>query len=136
MERSEIHFDETEKKPSFTRWISLQGESKMPAKVFNSILVNNTLWQPVVTGRPGHESVITVNVSNHNVSDALISIALTVSASLPMVSAKDVLFLDQIVYARNTRQFPGLILPENITLAVKSDIPNISVLVYGYEEEI
>lgn len=108
----------------------------MPAKIFGSLLVNTTTWQPVVVGRPGHESVITVNVSNHNNGDALVSMALTVSASLPLVSAKDVLFLDQIVYARNTRQFPGLILPENITLAIKSDTPNISVIVYGYEEEI
>ncbi len=108
----------------------------MPAKIFNSKIINTTVWEHIVTGNSGYESTITVNVSNHNSFDVTVSLALTVSASIPMVSAKDVLFLDQLVYSRNTRQFPGIIMPENISLAIKSNYPNVSVLVYGYEEEI
>lgn len=108
----------------------------MAAKIFSSKMINTTIWEHVVTGNPGYESTITINISNHNSFDVSVSLALTVSASIPLVSAKDVLFLDQLVYSRNTRQFPGIILPENISLAVKSDSPNVSILVYGYEEEI
>lgn len=108
----------------------------MAAKLFNSKMINTTTWEHIVTGNSGYESTITVNISNHNNFDVSVSLALTVSASIPTVSAKDILFLEQLVYSRNTRQFPGIILPENISLAVKSDSPNVSVLVYGYEEEV
>ncbi len=108
----------------------------MPGKIFAKKYITTTTWEHLYTNPAGKEATVSINVSNFNNVDINVSLALTTASALPFVPNEDTLFLNQIVYGNNTRQFLGIILPENTTLAVKSNYHNTSVLVYGYEEDV
>ncbi len=107
----------------------------MTAKYFGSLMINDTLWHNVVTGVSGKDATVTFYITNHNNFDVNVSLAITTDTSfLPIVSAKRIVHLDSLVYASNSRIFPGMVLPGNISYAIKSSNPNISVTVIGFED--
>jgi len=107
----------------------------MPAKYFGSLMINDTLWHNVVTGVSGKDATVSFYISNHNSFDVNVSLAITTDTSaLPVVSAHRIVHLDSLIYAKNSRIFPGMVLPGNIAYAIKSSDPNISVTVVGFED--
>ena len=99
-------------------------------------MLMGTTWTEVTTGQIGYDSTVTVHVVNHNNADIKINLALTTASPIINTPLHDIFELQQIVFAQGSRQFPGIVLPEGITLAAQSDTANVSVLVYGYEEEL
>ena len=108
----------------------------MPAKKFAAVMLNGTIWTEITTGQLGYDSTVTIHVVNHNNGDSKINLALTTASPITTTPIVDIFELEQLVFARNSRQFPGIVLPAGVTLAAQSDTANVSVLVYGFEEEI
>ncbi len=106
----------------------------MASKKFASIMLNSTLWTEICSALPSFDSTITINVTNHNNTDIKISLAMTDLNPLSP-NLEDIFLLEQIVFAKNSRQFPGVILPPLHKLTAKSDTNNVSLLVFGFEED-
>ena len=107
----------------------------MPAKKFaaKSIPVNN--WEEIMVTNDGFDTTITVHLSNHSDSDAKVSLAILEQSTLQVVN-HDVFQLNQLVYKGDSRQFPGIVLEAGHKLMATSSYPGVTILVYGYEEEI
>lgn len=108
----------------------------MAGKKFASTMLTGTGYVELMEGQTGYDTTITLFSANHNTNqDARVTIALT-SALPTSVPLEDIFELNQLVYANDSREFPGIVVPAGLKIMAKSDYPNVSFLVYGYEEEI
>lgn len=89
-----------------------------------------------MSGVSGKDISFTMHVSNHNSADIKIDVALVASVSASSVNEyNDMLLLNQLVYARDTRIFKGLVLPPDMSLAVRSTYGGYTVLTFGFEDD-
>lgn len=106
----------------------------MAARKFGTNTLTGTVWNHVMTAQPGYDTTVTIHVTNHSQSDIRVDLAITadVSASVP---EEDIFYLNQLVYAQDSRAFLGVVIEENQSLAARSTSGNVTILVYGFEEE-
>lgn len=109
----------------------------MAAKKFASYMLTGTTFIELMTGTAGKDTTITAFAANHNQNqDVKVTIALTDAPTPSGVPLEDIFELNQIVYANSSREFPGIVVPAGQKIMVRSDLPNVSFLIYGYEEDI
>lgn len=107
----------------------------MAKRFSNFIIPDNINWHLAIQGQSAKFITANINASNHNSVDAKITFAMVSKTSASSITNEDVLFLDKIVFARDTREFRGVVVPPDMDIYVKSDLANITILSYGFEED-
>ncbi len=77
-------------------------------------------------------SLVTINVCNRNVEDALVSVGIGTVAS--GTTTADYLVYNAIVNGKETIELTGICITENQIISVSSDSTNVNFAVWGVEE--
>jgi hypothetical protein len=109
----------------------------MAKRFSNFTLPDNVNWHKIIEGQTGKDITVNINISNHNSVDAKVTIAMVAKVSASSISnMDDILFLDRLVFARDTREIRGVVVPSDMAIYAKADYANVTFLSYGFEEDI
>lgn len=107
----------------------------MAKRFSNFTLPDNVNWHKIIEGQTGKFITVNIHVSNHNAVDAKVTMAMVAKVSASAISIDDTLYLDRLIFGNDTREFRGIVVPENMDIYAKADIANITFLSYGFEED-
>jgi len=111
----------------------------MAARRFGALDLAATTDTVLMSGASGFDSTVNVRFTNRNSSAVTVRMALVddVSGSaLGSLSDEDYLEYDTTIEANDVLENTGLVIPEDHTIVVRSDTTLVTVLSYGFEEQI
>lgn len=106
----------------------------MPARKFSSTALSPGNWTVLVVGTSGKDATLSINVVNFNTFEIRVSFALTDNHPSSGFPVSDIFIYNQIVHPEDSRQFRGVVLPENKYLIAFTSANNVTSLVFGFED--
>jgi len=110
----------------------------VPAKRFASKMLNTAnVWTLVFTAAANKDTVFSIHCVNHNQNDeTIIDLAIVPDTTINDLVDEDTFIKGQAIFRNSFRAWEGIPLQSGYTLAVKSSKTNVSVLAYGFEENV
>ena len=110
----------------------------MAAKRFGALDLQTTVEVILMSGTSGWDSTVNVRFTNRNTTPVKVRLAIVdapAATALAALSDEDYLEYDIEIRGNGVLENSGLVVPENYSLVVKTDIVNVSVVAYGFEEQ-
>ena len=110
----------------------------MAARRFGALDLQTTNETLLMSGTSGWDSTVNVRFTNRNSTPVRVRLALVdapAAGALAALSDEDYLEYDIEIRPNGVLENSGLVVPEDHSLVVKTDIVNVSVIAYGFEEQ-
>lgn len=105
----------------------------MPTKRFGAKLIHAGEEAIVAYGKAGFDSTIVINIANQVNNDAHIYIAYVDSLTASDLSPEDYLVFNKTLIGFDQFSLKGVALEEGHSIIVRTDDADVSVIVYGIE---
>lgn len=111
----------------------------MTAKRFGALDLTLNTDTILMSGPSGFSSTANVRFVNRNSSPVKVRLALVdepAASALANLSNEDYLEFDIELRANGVLENTGIVVPEDFTLVARSDTNDVTVVAYGFQEEI
>lgn len=108
----------------------------MAAKRFGALMLEADISTILVTTQNNYDSTINVIFVNQSSSDAEVFLSYVDSNIIDDLSLEDYIVFAKNLEPNSTYEIKGIALEGGCSLVARSTIENVSVLAYGFEEEI
>lgn len=111
----------------------------MAAKRFGALDLAATTDTVLMSGASNFDSTVNVRFTNRNATPVRVRLALVddiAASAVANLSDEDYLEYDVEIRANGVLENTGLAIPENYSLVARSDTTSVSVIAFGFEEQI